>query len=275
MSRSIKLPPIHTARGRASFSTSQKRVIAFNRERHAVRRPSPASSEPTYRGPCRMGPGGPERRRHVAHVRLPAFRGQAVQQAKVINQIQIGRTGTTIGADGDVDARGQHVAPAVRRVAEVGVRARAVDDAGLPPARWQPAGPSRHRRSSSRGPGARRGGRAGRVNASGGSGRRRTGAPQNPRRRGIPTTRAAGRHVPEEKSLHQPFRPGESRAADAGPRPPQDIGGSPRARPSRGHAGERRRRRRGALLCEISAARREPLVQQLAALPPSRSPRRN
>ena len=63
------------------------------------------------------------------------LRRDLVQQAQVVDEVQVRRAGAAVGADGDVDPAREHLAPAVRRVAEVAVRARAVDDARAPRAR--------------------------------------------------------------------------------------------------------------------------------------------
>lgn len=53
-----------------------------------------------------------------------------MEQAQVVYDVEVGGRGATVGADGDVDAAGEHVAPAVGGMVEVGVGAGAVDDGG-------------------------------------------------------------------------------------------------------------------------------------------------
>ena len=66
-------------------------------------------------------------RRHFPQLGCGNIRSEAMHQAKIIDEIQVGRAGATVSPDGDVDSRRQHFTPAMWRVRKICVRPRTIN----------------------------------------------------------------------------------------------------------------------------------------------------
>ena len=113
------LPPIQTeAVGRQTESV-QVDMFGLNPTTSAS---FPIASVPTeFSRPTAQGV---LHRCHFPNLGGGNIRHDLAEKAEVIDEIEIRRAGTAVGSDRDVDAGGQHVAPAVGRVGKETVRAQ-------------------------------------------------------------------------------------------------------------------------------------------------------
>jgi len=70
------------------------------------------------------------RRGHPPEFDCRCFGRDPMQQAKIIDEIQIRRAGAAVGARRNIDSPRQHFPPAMRRVSEKSMGARAIHHAG-------------------------------------------------------------------------------------------------------------------------------------------------